>query len=103
MERKKYYVNIGEGEISQMKFHNNAEYTIYATSDEVRLLRAKFDNMHNASVDSYWRSHVPIVPYHNDSANDKYDENLINVFQMLYDLGDDTAKKHIDEIGILPR
>lgn len=102
MEKQKYYVNIGDGEISQTKYHNNAQYTIYATDDEVRTLREKFRNMHEASFDSYLRAHVPIVPYHNDKPNDDYDSNMAEVFQMIYELGDEQAKQHIKQLNILP-
>jgi hypothetical protein len=101
LERKKFYVNIGSGEISQTKFGNNDEFTIHATNDEILLLRSKLNNMHGASWQSFWRAHVPIMPYHNDKPNDRYDDELAETYQMLYDLGDDNVKKHIEEIGVL--
>ena len=101
MKRKKYYVNIASGEISQIKFGNNDEFTIHATNDEILLLRAKIENMHNANWKSAWRGHVPIMPYHNDKPNDLYDEALTETYQMLYNLGDEHVKKHINEIGVL--
>ena len=102
VEKKKYYINIGDGEISQLKHHNNAQFTIHATDEEVRWLRTKFDNMHNASVDSYFRAHIPIVQYHNDKPNDDYDANMAEVYRVLYELGDDEAKQHIRHLNILP-
>lgn len=101
MEKKKYYIDIGSGEISQIKYDNNDSFTIQATTEEISLLRAKMENMHDAGVRSFFRAHVPIMPYHNDKSNDDYDSNLTETYQMLYDLGDDEAKKHIDSIGIL--
>ncbi|OZU88536.1 hydrolase [Virgibacillus indicus] len=101
MEKKKYYIDIGSGEISQIKYDNNDSFTIQATTEEVSLLRAKMENMHDAGVRSFFRAHVPIMPYHNDKSNDDYDSNLTETYQMLYDLGDDEVKKHIDSIGIL--
>lgn len=101
MNKKKYYVSISSGEISQVKVGNNDEYIIYATDDEVKMLRAKLTNMYDADFDSFWRAHVPIMPYHNDKGNQRYDEGLTEVFQMIYDLGDEQAKSHIEEIGVL--
>lgn len=102
VEKQKYYVNIGDGEISQIKYHNNAQFTIYASDEEVRRLRQKFDNMHEASFNAYLRAHVPIVPYHNDKPNDDYDHNIAEVYRMLYELGDDATKQHIKQLNILP-
>lgn len=101
MEKKTYYVDIGSGEISQTKYQNNDSFIINATNEEVAMLRAKLNNMDGAAYNSFWRAHVPIMPYHNDKPNDSYDASMVDVYQMLYDLGDETAKNHIKSIGIL--
>lgn len=101
MQKKTYYVSVATHEISQIPYGNNADFKIEATSDDVRILRAKLDNMHNADRGSFWRAHVPIMLYHNDEANDTYDTEITGVFQMLYDLGDEQAQSHIESMGIL--
>jgi len=101
MEKEKYYVSLASGEISQIRFGNNDDFTIQATADEVRLLRAKFDNMHDSEMGSFWRAHVPIMPYHNDQANDDYDREITEAFQMLFDLGNEETRTHITQMGIL--
>jgi len=102
VKKEKYYINVGDGEISQVKHHNNAQFTISATAEEIGLLRTKFNNMDDASLDSFLRAHVPIVPYHNDKPNDDYDANMAEVYQMLYELGDEQAKQHIKQLNMLP-
>src|SRR5690625_478609 len=101
MERKKYYVSLQSREISQTIVGNNADFTIYATDDEVRMLRKKLDNIYDAEVDTYWRAHVPIMPYHKDASNERYDQSLTEAFQMIYSLGDDQAKQFVSESGLL--
>ncbi|HLR52404.1 MAG TPA: hydrolase [Candidatus Avamphibacillus sp.] len=101
MEKKTYYVNLGSLEISQIQYANNSVFTIQATEDEVQMLRAKLDDMDRADFEAYGRAHIPILAYHNDESNDKYDAGITEAFQMIYDLGDQNTKKHIDEIGIL--
>ena len=101
MEKKKYYVDIASGEISQIKYDNNDSFTIYATTEEISLLRAKMENMHDAGVRTFFRAHVPIMPYHLDKSNDDYDSNLTEAYQMLYDFGDEHAKKYIESTGML--
>ncbi|WP_010647283.1 hypothetical protein [Oceanobacillus massiliensis] len=102
MEKEKYYVNIGTGEISQMRYQNNDDYVVYASTEEIALLRAKMENMHGASFDSFVRSHILAIPYHVDQPNDDYDANMNEAFQMLYALGDEQTKNHIESMGILP-
>lgn len=101
MEKEKYFINIGTGEISQNRYQNNDDYVIYASSEDITLLRATLENMHGASFDSFIRAHIPIMPYHNDKANDEYDANMIEAFRMVYQLGDEQAKSHIESMGIL--
>lgn len=101
MEKKTYYVNLGSGEISQIPYENNQKYTIQATADDIKLLRIAFDRMDQANRGAYARAHIPILAYHNDRPNDDYDRELTEVFQMLYDLGDQQTKDHIKESGVL--
>lgn len=101
MEKKKYYVSLQSREISQVKHGNNADFTIHATEAEVTMLRKKLDDIYAAELDTYWRAHVPITPYHNDPSNDRYDKSLSEAFEMIYQLGDDQAKSFIEESGFL--
>lgn len=101
MGRKKYYVNMQSREISQIKYGNNADFTIYATEGEVQTLRQKLNQMYDAELGTFIRSHVPFIPYHHDQSNDDYDQGITEAFQMIYDLGNEEAKRHIKEMGVL--
>jgi len=101
MKKKKYYVNLQSKEISQIAYQNNTNFVIHATDTEVTLLREKLNNANDAEFDSFFRAHVPIMPYHRDGPNDRYDESLIGAFQMIYELGDDDAKTFIKDSGLL--
>lgn len=101
MERKKYFVSVASGEISQVQFGNNDDFTIYANETEVRDLRAKMEVMHNAEIKSFWRAHVPIIPYHKDKANDQYNAGIEEAFQLIYQLGDEQTQSNIKDMGVL--
>ncbi|SDM12549.1 hydrolase [Sediminibacillus halophilus] len=101
MEKKRYFVNIGTLEISQVQSGNNNDFTIIATDEEVFQLREIFDEMYNSDITAFFRTHLPI-PYHKDSANDRYDTGIVSAFQMLHDLGDEKTKSHINSMHILP-
>lgn len=101
MERKTYYVGISDGEISDRKHNRGGYFEINATQEEVHALRSLFNNMHEAGVESFWRSHVPFVEYHHDSGNDKYDGNMLEVYRILHELGSEHTRKHIESIGVL--
>lgn len=101
MEKKKFYINVGAGEISQEKFNNNEEFIIQATEDEVAVLRDKFNLMHEAGIKTFFRAHVPINPYHNDKSNDYYDDEMTQAYRMIHQLGEPETKAHIEQMGIL--
>lgn len=101
MEKKQYYVSLQSREISQIKHGNNADFTIYATEGEVSMLRTKLDRVYSAEFDTFWRAHVPFIPYHNDASNDRYDQSLTEAFEMIYQLGDEQTRSYIEESGVL--
>lgn len=101
MERKKYFVSVASGEISQIKFGNNDDFTVYATDSEVRDLRSTLEVMHKADVKSFWRAHVPIMSYHHDQANDQYNAGIKEAFQKIYHLGDEETKENIKSMEVL--
>lgn len=101
MDKQKYYVNLGSKEISTVKFQNNDSYVIYANDDEIQRLRQIFDHMHDGDMNTFYRVHVPIMPYHKDKGNDTYDAGMLDAFQIIYDLGDERTKEHVTDIGVL--
>ncbi|WP_163536607.1 hydrolase [Gracilibacillus sp. YIM 98692] len=96
MEKKKYYVNIGTQEISQIPYGNNDHIVIHATDEEVFNLREKFNEMHDAEIGTFVRAHIPFVPYHHDTQNDDYDRGIQEVMQMIYQLADAETKKAME-------
>ncbi|MDQ0343413.1 hypothetical protein J2S14_002228 [Lederbergia wuyishanensis] len=102
MENKKtYYISVGAGEIMSVPNASPWEFKIQATDDEITRLRMYFDNNQENSMYDFLRAHVPYVEYHNDSTNDIHDENLIKVYEMVHQLGDEEARNHIKSMGIL--
>src|SRR5690625_504156 len=97
MNKKKYYVSVTSREISQIPFENNQDFVIYATDEEVRLLRAKMDNMYEEDMNSFWRAHIPIMSYHQNNPNNEYDSELMAAYEMIYHLGDEETKSNIHQ------
>lgn len=98
--KKYYYINIGSGEISQSSTDSTWNYKIEATDDEIKELRELFNQNYSTEWQSFWRAHIPFKEYHHDKENDAYDETVEKVYQMIYELGDQEAKEHIETMGI---
>nr|WP_295971262.1 hydrolase [uncultured Bacillus sp.] len=99
--KKTYYIEIGSGEISQSATNSTWNFKIEATDFEIQKLREQFDLIDANEPADFLRAHIPFKEYHFDRENDFYDQALHNIYQMIYRLGDDEARKTIDEMGIL--
>lgn len=100
-EKKTYYIDVGTGEISKSSTSSTWSYQIQATDDEIIELRELFDQNYSTEWQSFFRTHVPYVQYHYDRQNDAYDSTLQKVYGVIYRLGDEEAKRHIETMGIL--
>ncbi|MEQ6377608.1 hydrolase [Bacillaceae bacterium S4-13-58] len=98
MEKRKFYVNLGTQEISQIHNGNNDIFTIYATPEEVIKLREAFDEVYKDDVGAFLRAHVPFVEYHNDKPNDRVDSGLEKIISMIQELGDEKTREFISSI-----
>lgn len=99
--KKTYYVSVAQGEISQVSTASPWDFKIEATDEEITELREYFDQLHSTEWQNFLRAHVPYVAYHYDRENDAVDSLNKKVYQMIYDLGDEEAKEHIQKTGII--
>ncbi|TCP26634.1 hypothetical protein EV207_11965 [Scopulibacillus darangshiensis] len=99
--KRRYYITVGSGEILPERTMSEWEFEIDASEEEVMQLQSMFEEANTDSWEAYWRAHIPILPYHHDDSNDKYDDDLVLIYQKLYDLGTPETKEHIKSMGIL--
>ncbi|MFD1706741.1 hydrolase [Siminovitchia sediminis] len=100
-QKKTYYISVGPGEILTTPSASPWQFKIEANDEEITKLRAIFDSSQVNSIGDFFRAHVPYVEYSNDSTNDQHDSNLYRVYHMIYELGDQEARDHIESMGIL--
>ena len=99
--KKTYYISVGPGEINTSATNSPWQFKIEATDDEIARLRAIFDSNYDNSKSDFIRAHIPFLEYHHDPTNDKHDKNLIQIYEMIHQLGDSEAKQHVESMGIL--
>ncbi|MFE8698164.1 hydrolase [Cytobacillus sp. FJAT-53684] len=99
--KKAYYITVAQGEITQSATDSPWDFKIEATDAEILALREYFNQNYGTEWAGFWRAHVPFVEYHHDKANDQYDETIKKVYGMIYQLGDEEARNHIESMGIL--
>lgn len=99
--KRKYYVNIANGGITEDSTENNGTFAIHADEGDLNKIKEKLDNMDSASRSSYVKSHIPYYPELNAPDNAEYDDNLKELYGLLHQLGDEHTREHIESIGIL--
>lgn len=102
-QKKTYYIDVGHGGISQSPTSSEWSYKIQATDEEITQLRELFEQNYSTEWQNFFRAHVPYVQYHYDRENDAYDQTIKQVYGMIYNLGDEEARNHIETMNILPK
>jgi hypothetical protein len=102
-QKKTYYIDVGHGQISQSSTASAWSFKIQANDEEITQLRELFDQNYSTEWQNFFRAHVPYVQYHYDRENDAYDNTIEQVYGMIYKLGDNEAKSHIESMNILPK
>jgi hypothetical protein len=100
MEKKRYYVTVGSGEILPDKTLSEWEFEIDATPEEARQLEEIFENADDASMYNFWKAHVPFQEETEDDT-ETYNSSLKHIYEKIYELGTKTTKEHIRSMRIL--
>lgn len=101
MPKKTYYVAVSHGEIMQDKSAFDYEFEIQATDDELNKLQELFEDTAETETHNSGWSMKPFSTLSNDEMNAEYDANLMELYQMIYSLGTDETKTHIESMHIL--
>lgn len=99
--KKTYYIKVNTGEITQTPTASAWDFKIEATDEEIIELREYFNQNYDNEWAGFFRAHVPFLEYHNDKQNDAYDATIKKVYGIIYQLGDQEAKSHIESMGVL--
>lgn len=101
LQKQSYYVTVGTGEVMNEPTLSEWEFEILALPEEIIQLKTLFEEIDQEAWTGFWRAHVPIVSYHHDATNDRYDDHLQHIYQWIYDHGTDETRQHIASMHIL--
>ncbi|WP_052343864.1 hypothetical protein [Bacillus massiliigorillae] len=96
-----YYVDVQSGRISVNTPEQGGHFVIHATNEQYEEINQIVNELYHHDVQTYIRSHIPFLEYHHDKANDQYDHSLIQLYEKLYELGDEGTRNYIESMNIL--
>lgn len=110
MEKQKYYVNVSNHEIITAP-QEDSELEIIAGKEDVTRLQQMFDHMDledkqvtvERSKTPYERFDTLPVREDQDKRNEPLDQNLANIYKLIYDLGTARTRHHIEEMNLLEK
>ena len=98
--KETYYVDLVSESILPDPLESTS-FMVQANRQEIHALKTVLEKKHEADMETYVRSHIPFLEYHHDPENDRYDAQQKMLYAIIYQLGDDAARAHIAQMGIL--
>lgn len=96
MEKRKYFVSVGSGEIHEDPNVAAYQFEIEATPAEAGQLRRLFEEANGASGSSFLKMRSLEREKHHP-----YDQVLSSIYQTIHDLGDGPTQDHIASMNVL--
>lgn len=96
VDKQKYFVSVGSGEINEDPTVTPYQFEIEATPAQVTQLTRLFEAANGASGGSFLKMRALEA-----EKNQPYDEVLSSIYQTIHDLGDDQVKDHIASMNVL--
>lgn len=95
-----YYVSLETQTINEVPIPDGYSYEIFATPDEIKQIRLLFKTLENLSKDALKHLAVPFNEYSVDEDRESYSDYLLEIYELLYQLGTEQTKQNIEETGI---
>lgn len=100
MEKKKYYISVGPGEVMENQGDAAFEFEIEATEEDVDRLQELFEEKENADQSSYLHGILPFVHTY-EGPNKDHDYYLREVYRMIHKLGTEETRAQIEQMKVL--
>ncbi|GAA4835326.1 hypothetical protein GCM10023310_10980 [Paenibacillus vulneris] len=95
MDKRPYYISVQAKTIMLNQGDAPYEFEIMATEEEIDQLYEWFEELDEYEQGTFFRAHVPALPYHHDSYNDACDYTLKQIYRFIADHGSKQTGDHI--------
>jgi hypothetical protein len=102
MDKKTYYVTV-DGTIHEEQLLDDApyDYAIEASDEEIQALQSLFDETYDHDWHTFVEAHLPYKTEKRQQASLEVDENVREIYKMIYQLGTEETKQSIASLGLL--
>jgi hypothetical protein len=100
VEKKKYYISVGPGEVMENQGDASYEFEIDATEEDIDRLQELFEEKQNADQSSHVHALLPFIHTY-DGPNEDHDYYLRKVYRMIHKLGTEETKAQIEQMKVL--
>lgn len=101
--KQPYYVNMTTEEVIPEPI-DSPSFRVFATPQEFAILERVLQKNQEKDFETYLSAHIPnyiVDEPRDDPSNKGYDTTMKRIYGVIYALGDEEAKRHIEGMGIL--
>jgi hypothetical protein len=98
-EKQRFYVSVQAKTVMYDQGDAAYELEIDATPEQIKRLHELFESASEADFTNYLRAHNPVLIIEDLVNHDWYDLHLQEIYRMLYELGTDETRAHIEKMG----
>jgi hypothetical protein len=79
----------------------NEQLEVCGTDEELEKLRQILEQLERDDQVTQFRAPIPYKSADHDKATDQFNDDLLKLYQLIYDLGTDKTRAHIHDMNIL--
>ncbi|OBG86323.1 hypothetical protein A9X05_01860 [Mycobacterium sp. E3298] len=99
--KETYYVSVSAGTITKEENHTTDQLSVYATEREIDQLMALFAKRAETDDLTHLRGIIPFKSADHDPATDKYNEQMLDIYRMVFRIGTEETRRHLIHMDIL--
>lgn len=99
-DKKHYYVSVS-GKSVETEPSRTEQLQVMATESEINHLQSLLDSEKHNDDYTAQRAPIPYKSADHDPATDQFNDNLIEVYRAIYQLGTEETKQHIRSLNII--
>lgn len=101
-EKTTYFVSVKHNLIQETP-HESVEFVVELSDEELTRLRDLLNDVAKSDKYAFRRTFVPYKSADHDDAAKQYDDRTIELYNFLYEHGDENSRKLIEDMNIIDK